>query len=106
MRSATRNKTGKDVSYVAWLHTLPCIVGHSEIHYPAKIEAAHVGVRGLSQKAPDREALPVCIFHHTQGRYSLHVMGKKFWEFHGLDKDYLIAKHQARFDAEQGKRKQ
>jgi hypothetical protein len=100
MRSATKKRTGRDKAYLEWLHTLPCIAGPSSCR--GLIEAAHVGVRGLSQKAPDREALPVCSRHHRESICSLHFMGKKFWAFHGLDKNKLIAEYQARFDAEQG----
>ena len=62
MRSATRKKTGKDPEYLRWLRTLPCAVRECShcrglMRTWDVIEAAHVGLRGLSQKCPDREAV-------------------------------------------------
>ncbi len=106
MRSATKNRVGKDPKYLAFLHTLPCIVpecSSKNLHKwddiaSARIEAAHVGDRGLSQKCPDREALPACIWHHRTGPESLHRLGAKFWTRWGLDRAALIAKHQRLFE--------
>jgi hypothetical protein len=60
-------------------------------------EAAHVGKRGLSQKCPDREAIPVCAEHHRIWATSLHVLGKRFWAFWFIDRDELIAELRDRY---------
>lgn len=112
MRSASRRRFGKDPAYLEWLHTLPCLCcwGFPGGYQPSgtclvyweyerlngnpsqgtPTEAAHVGLRGLSQKCPDREAIPLCREHHTQDPFSSHRMGKKFWEHYGIDRDALI----------------
>ena len=103
MRSATKNKTGKDKGYLAFLHTLPCVIPHGGLLHcvnEARImDAAHLGAHGLSQKAPDRQAVPMCRFHHQTGAQALHKIGpKKFWKLHGLDPEEIIAKLNARYD--------
>ncbi len=118
MRSATRKKTGKDKAYLAWLHKIPCIVcvgwervqrliagtqtwgdvADMQANLRGVPEAAHVGERGLSQKCPDREAIPLCGFHHRTGPHSSHVLGKKFWTLHALDKDAIIARLNAEYE--------
>ena len=114
MRSATRKKLGKDPAYLAWLHTLPCCVCESmrqtlaEAGFPessipqqsSPTEAAHCGPRGMSQKCPDREALPICREHHREGQFCQHAMGRFFFQHFDLDRDALLAMFQARYDAE------
>lgn len=102
MRSATRKKTGKDKAYLEWIRGLPCTacilpwkyyvsgISYSNVQ-KYQTEAAHVGDRGLSQKCPDRETIPLCAEHHRLGRFSAHRMGKKFWEHYGIEKDVLIS---------------
>jgi hypothetical protein len=65
-----------------------------------KIEAAHVGERGLGQKCPDRQTLPLCIEHHTAGPHSHHKLGRGFWSFWKLDRYELIAEFNARYEGE------
>lgn len=107
MRSATRNKTGKDKAYLAWLHTKPCSIdgcvqrAGSEYFDRGIIEAAHVGPRGLSQKCPDREAIPLCRLHHRTGASSHHTLQKKFWSFHGISRAVIIKELQQRYMKEQ-----
>jgi hypothetical protein len=98
MRSATKKRTGKDKNYLAWIHTLPCVVCAQAQRSPT--EAAHVGERGLSQKCPDRETLPLCGEHHRTGKESHHVLQKAFWAHHKLDRDFLIAFLQVKYEAE------
>jgi hypothetical protein len=56
------------------------------------VEVAHVGGRGLSQKCPDKESMPLGRFHHQHattfggGPESHHSLGRRFWRFHGIDK--------------------
>lgn len=104
MRSATRKKTGRDKLYLAWLHNFPCVVCVAlNVPQTSPTEAAHVGPRGISQKCPDREALPLCFEHHGRegGQFTQHNMGKRFWSHFDLDRDALLAQFQARYDAEQ-----
>ena len=99
MRSATKKRTGKDKAYLAWLHGTACSIPSRM--YPGSccgtpIEAAHFGPRGLSQKVPDRQAVPLCKAHHEQ----LHRLGpKKFWLLHGLDPEAIIKELNDRYDA-------
>ena len=85
----------KDKRYLEWIRTQPCIV----CFRPA--EAHHAGERGLGQKCPDREAIPLCPGHHRRDGWpdSAHRLGKKFWTYHGIDLDAVIRKLQARYTA-------
>ena len=76
MRSATKNRVGKDPKYLAFLHTLPCCVCESYgVEQWTPTEAAHSGEHGLSQKCPDNEALAICKHHHTDGPLAQHKLG-------------------------------
>ncbi len=122
MRSATRRKAGRDTSYLEWIRDLPCVMclasaeavratnlellsagwlGQSRVQR-SRTEAAHVGDRGLSQKCPDREAVPLCREHHREGKYSAHKLGKKFWMHWGLDRDTLIETLHRKYAAHTG----
>ncbi len=88
----------RDPEYLEFLRTLRCCVPgcrsfnlHAWMDAGAWTEAAHVGERGLRQKCSDREALPICAWHHRMSPDSHHVLGRRFWQFHGLDKEALIA---------------
>ena len=55
-------------------------------------EAAHVGPHGMGQRCPDAESMPLGKKHHLHataggGPESHHTLGKKFWEFHGINRD-------------------
>ena len=101
MRSATKNKTGKDAAYLAWLHNFPCVVCvQLNVPQTSPTEAAHVGPRGLSQKCPDRVTLPLCREHHREGQFSQHSMGKMFWPHFDLELNELLLKFQCRYESE------
>jgi len=101
MRSATKNKAGKDAAYLAWLHNFPCVVCVSlNVPQTSPTEAAHCGPRGLSQKCPDRLALPICRDHHREGQFCQHALGRFFFQHYDLDRDELFAKFQLRYEAE------
>lgn len=103
VRSATKKKIGKDPEYLAFLHTLPCVVCEKMgVKQTYRTEAAHVGDRGMSQKCPDKEAIPLCLVHHREGPQSQHVLGKLFWDFHGIDRDGLILSLKQRYFPEDG----
>lgn len=110
MRSATRNKTGKDPAYLEWIRQQPCVVcrlarvaGRAAALllslFQRTVEAAHVGQRGISQKCPDREALPLCRHHHRLGMWSHHRLGKYFWSQWNLDREALIREHNEKYNA-------
>ena len=63
-------------------------------------EAAHVGLRGLRQKCSDRETIPLCAEHHRTGPDSHHVLGKKFWEHHDMNREAWIAAYNERYEQE------
>jgi len=115
MRSATRKKTGINEAYKAWIRSLPCICCWGPADYAMVLEAgmrfnagqvicteaAHVGERGISQKCPDEETIPLCGFeHHREGKFSAHKLGKGFWAHWGLDKEKLLAELRQQFEKE------
>ncbi|HVP49875.1 MAG TPA: hypothetical protein VMT56_01500 [Candidatus Bathyarchaeia archaeon] len=105
MRSATRKKTGKDAAYLKWIRKQRCIVCETftePLDKPGMgvIEAAHTGIRGLSQKAPDRQAVPLCRFHHTISPLSYHPYFKWFWSYWELDRDKIIRELNERYEEE------
>lgn len=80
----------RDPQYLAFIRRQPCLAcrrGSPVVHI-SRTEAHHYGPHGLSQKAPDRMAIPLCgIEHHRLGPESVHQLGKRFAEHHGLDID-------------------
>ncbi len=91
MRSATKNHTGKDCAYLAWVHTQSCIIAGIGFPCSGPIEAHHAGEHGFSQRAPDRTAIPLCSNHHQYGRDAIHRLGKRFAEYHEIDLGEVIA---------------
>src|SRR6267154_5182190 len=91
-RKPTKKRKGQDEAYLTWIRTQRC-----RICADWQTEACHVGVRGRGQKCPDREAIPLCAFHHRHattpggGPWSHHSLGKKFWVTHGLDREEVIS---------------
>lgn len=98
----------RDPKYRAWIRTLPCLgcnarlfvellgkpsdaFGFREqmyfvLFYPTGraveplSECAHSGPHGISQKAPDKDALPLCVTCHREGKYALDRIGPKAFE--------------------------
>jgi hypothetical protein len=70
LQPVPKTRPAKRSSYLAWLHTLPCVVtGRNDI------QAAHVSFqntwhghygRARGTKAPDRFALPLCVSEHAR----------------------------------------
>lgn len=101
MRSATKRKLGKDRTYLEFLHEQPCAVAAVDILFTrcsGRITAHHAGPRGISQRCPDRQAVPLCFAHHQDGPHSAHRLGKNFWQFHGIDCAELILKLNRQFE--------
>jgi len=62
------------------------------------MEAAHIGMRGLSQKCDGWEVIPLCLLHHQRGLpHSHHTLGKRFWSFHGIERYGLIRMYLKRY---------
>jgi len=104
-RGPPRRGSEPDEKYKAWIRKLPCVVCEraritSYRWVFLRIEAAHVGERGMSQMAPDRQTLPLCVFHHTAGPQSHHRLGKRFWAFWGFSRFELIENLNARYEQE------
>lgn len=99
-----RRGSEPDEAYKKWLRTQRCIVCSAWDIKPdryalSRVEAAHVGPRGLGQLCPDRQALPLCIWHHTGGLESHHgPLGRNFWTFWKLDRFELIADFIRRYE--------
>ncbi len=78
---------------------LPCAV----------VDVAHIGVRGRGQRCKDRDTMPLGAWHHREktcpggGPESHHSLGKKFWAFHGLDREEVIATLNRLYEEETGR---
>jgi len=55
-------KPVRDPVYLKWIRSLPCI----ECKSRRQVEAAHTGPHGMSQKASDYSAIPLCRKHHQE----------------------------------------
>lgn len=73
-------KPARDRKYLDWIRNLACLLCRTRVG----VEAAHSGPHGISQKAPDSSALPMCFECHRTGEFSYHNIGRKFFETHGL----------------------
>lgn len=82
----------QNLRYLAFIRSCPCILFNLRgLHEcSGRIEAAHTGRRGRGQKAADETALPMCCSLHRTGKFSHHVLGRKFWEYFGLDREKLV----------------
>ena len=124
-RKPRKKRAGDDPDFKAWLAQWPCficllldctnagsgatvfnaIVGSPEMRRLAsrrlsrvsgETQVAHIGLRGIGQKCPDRQAMPLCAIHHLHqtaggGPDSHHTIGRAFWSRHGIDRDNVIA---------------
>lgn len=109
MRNARKPKPGDDPNYLNFIRTRPCVCCYAELIRseigPEGVlsvcaprptsEAAHVGPRGLGQKCPDRQTVPLCAQHHRVGPLAHHVLGKRFWDTWALNRDELISSLQS-----------
>jgi len=102
--SGPRRGPVHDEAYKAFIREWPCAICSLtsqmiDIRVSGRIqgvviECAHVGNRGLWQKCSDHETIPLCRWHHTLGPESHHVLGRRFWEYHGVERDKLIQFYQ------------
>ncbi len=102
-RPRKRRKTpvsGSDAAYRAYILTQPCVICRRHgFRQCAPTEGHHYGPRGLGQKVPDRRLLPLCTPHHRTGAAAIHVLGRRFAEYHGIDPEAEIRRLNAQFDA-------
>ena len=104
-RHAPKRKPGDvDPEYLRWIRSLLCSVPDCSSYYTRVLhlrltEAHHAGDHGLAQRAPDRTAIPLCVWHHREGGESVHILGRRFWGAHGIEKDELIQRLNAAYDA-------
>ena len=89
-RSRKNKKRPRNIPYMLWVKTLPCAVcGRNGA------EAAHTGRRGLGQKAPDEQCIPLCPRHHRDYPDALDIAGpRRFQEMHGIDIAALVVRLQ------------
>ncbi len=60
-KPAPPNRAGSDPAHLAWVRRQPCAVCGTT----RNVEAHHPRLgNGMSRKAPDREAFPLCFLHH------------------------------------------
>jgi hypothetical protein len=86
------------LAYWEWIRQQPCAVCGWAHRFICRVEAAHVGMRGLSQLCNGWEVIPLCQRHHGRGfPESHHVLGKRFWSFHNLDRYEVIREFQRRY---------
>lgn len=97
-RSSYQRKRVRNFDYLGWLKEQPCAICG---RIPS--DAAHVGPRPYGQKCPDHQAIPLCHdIHHQEGPASHHVLGRRFWEHHKLDKLELIAHYNGAYQTATG----
>lgn len=75
-RSKTKQtgKTKEDRKYLDRVASLGCIICGA----PACIHHIREG-QGMSQRASDRDVLPLCHNHH-QGKEGIHTLGTRTWQ--------------------------
>jgi hypothetical protein len=91
-----------DRAYLAWLRTKPCCVCGAT----GTTEAAHIRLNFFAgaMKPHDRNAVPLCSWHHRESPYAEHALGAaEFWKRHGLDPFAIAAKLYAAFGGKGGK---
>lgn len=95
-RSPTNKKRARDMDYMAWVKTLPCLACGAK----APSEAAHTGPRGLGQKAPDSQVIPLCAEDHRTGRNALDRIGPAaFQKMYSIDFAGVVADLNRRYGA-------
>lgn len=76
----------RDRKRLADLRKQPCeVCAKLDLEQCTRTEAAHMGPHGISQKACDLKARPICAEHHRIGPKSAHVLGRRFETYHGLE---------------------
>ncbi len=87
----------REPAYLAFIRQQPCAVPGCRAGF---IQAAHTGGRGLSQKADDRRAIPLCHFHHQTAPKAYHKSRRQFEIHYHVDVEALIRELQDWYMAE------
>ena len=100
----TSAKRPRDFAYLSWIVSQQCIVCESQhTLQTGRTYAHHAGQRGLSQRASDSTAIPLCWRHHDRGSsLSIHTLGKLFWTVYRMERGKVIAELQERYRNETG----
>lgn len=92
-------KPERDAKYLRFVRSHPCAV----CGIWRGVESAHSGPRGLSTRADDRSAIPLCHKHHRVANDSLHTLGPvRFEDAHELSIASIQAELQTEFDRWKG----
>ncbi len=112
----TRNADPRGKQFMEFVRMHPCVVCTRTCEecrgkvYPTccqgrgdccgvPVEFAHVGERGLGSKGSNMQGIPLCSRHGGRtSKDAIHVLGKKFWEHHGLDRNAIVSHLQAEFN--------
>lgn len=86
------DKPKPDPAYLNFVKQMPCCIcgrpGPSDAHHP-------ICERWSQEKAPDRDAIPLCKKHHQWGPDAIHN-GKESWVAkYGSDRDYIAGTQDA-----------
>jgi len=93
-----------DRDYREWIRSQECLLCQIRVLPQASpTEAAHCGVRGMAQKASDRDLLPFCHEHHSEGPLSHHQLGRKFWSAANIDRECWLRFYREKYAIETGK---
>ena len=85
-------KAKPDPEYLAAVRGLPCCICAAFGLVQFTPTAAHHTICGRysQRKTPDRDAIPVCTFHH-QGEMGIHTDKSAWVQDYGDDRDYIAA---------------
>lgn len=90
-RRRTRRGPPRSPEYRRWIRSFPCAVCGALV----RIEAAHTGMHGISQKSSDFQCLPLCVWDHREGPYALHRIGpEQFEQYYQVSLAGLVAEFQ------------
>lgn len=95
-----RPKPTDDPAYLVWIRTLPCAICTLKAEQQTTPTTAHHhGPRAYGTKTSDRRAIPLCYErHHLFGPEAVHVLCRRFAEYHGIDGDELIRSLNERYE--------
>lgn len=86
--SYSRRKRFKD--FMSFIASKPCACCGKR-----PVEVAHCGDdKGMAMKCSDLHTLPLCAECHRTGKKSHHQMGRKFFEYWGIEKEELFKQYQ------------
>jgi len=87
-------KREKDDEFVRWLHGWKCCVPNCGV-WP--VDAHHVKSRGAG--GSDRQAIPLCHFHHVMGGSAVHKVGiLTFQKMHAIDLEAQVERFNALYN--------